>query len=233
MLARPSLVLIHTDKTRQWKHQLLALCNICIRTIANRFWKLIAHGELSGRQLIHRWPSNREALIAITILNKKVKIWFSYLHGSRTQVLRQYGALNYNRCDSLFSGSLMPGCYGRKNLCTKHVLIFPNKQSKLITWSPGRSLSIFYLHDRLLERSAKVSDELGGGSAAPVIRACSISAAWSHWRTSLVNYLQCRYSSSHWWVHLSRVGGSAQIKAMRKLLVLRIDSASYRELKPS
>ncbi len=112
---------------------------------------------------------------------------------------------------------------------------------------PGREAypgDVFYLHSRLLERSAKVSDELGGGSitALPFIetQAGDISAYIATNVISITDgqiFLKDSLFNSGVRPALdagssvSRVGGSAQIKAMKKVAgTLRIDLASYREL---
>ena len=103
---------------------------------------------------------------------------------------------------------------------------------------------MFYLHSRLLERSAKLNDELGGGSltALPIIetQAGDISA---YIPTNVISITdgQIFLESDLFYsgvrpglsagLSVSRVGGSAQIKAMKKVSgTLRIDLASYREL---
>ena len=139
----------------------------------------------------------------------------------------------------------------------KHVLIVYDDLSKqavayrelslLLRRPPGREAfpgDVFYLHSRLLERSAKVSDELGGGSitALPIIetQAGDISAYIATNVISITDgqiFLQDSLFNSgirpaiDAGSSVSRVGGSAQIKAMKKVAgTLRIDLASYREL---
>ena len=119
--------------------------------------------------------------------------------------------------------------------------------SLLLRRPPGREAfpgDVFYLHSRLLERSAKVSDELGGGSitALPIIetQAGDISAYIATNVISITDgqiFLQDSLFNSgirpaiDAGSSVSRVGGSAQIKAMKKVAgTLRIDLASYREL---
>jgi len=119
--------------------------------------------------------------------------------------------------------------------------------SLLLRRPPGREAfpgDVFYLHSRLLERSAKVSDELGGGSitALPFIetQAGDISA---YIATNVISITDGQIFLSDSLFNagirpaidagssVSRVGGSAQIKAMKKVAgTLRIDLASYREL---
>lgn len=139
----------------------------------------------------------------------------------------------------------------------RHVLIVYDDLSKqavayrelslLLRRPPGREAypgDVFYLHSRLLERSAKVSDELGGGSitALPFIetQAGDISAYIATNVISITDgqiFLKDSLFNSGVRPALdagssvSRVGGSAQIKAMKKVAgTLRIDLASYREL---
>ena len=119
--------------------------------------------------------------------------------------------------------------------------------SLLLRRPPGREAfpgDVFYLHSRLLERSAKVSDELGGGSitALPFIetQAGDISA---YIATNVISITDGQIFLGDGLFNagirpaidagssVSRVGGSAQIKAMKKVAgTLRIDLASYREL---
>ena len=119
--------------------------------------------------------------------------------------------------------------------------------SLLLRRPPGREAypgDIFYLHSRLLERASKLSDELGGGSltALPVIetQAGDVSAYIPTNVISITDgqiYLEPGMFNS--WIRpainvgisVSRVGGNAQIKAMKKVAgSLRIDLAQYREL---
>ena len=119
--------------------------------------------------------------------------------------------------------------------------------SLLLRRPPGREAypgDVFYLHSRLLERAAKLSDELGAGSltALPIIetQAGDISA---YIPTNVISITdgQIFLESDLFYsgvrpglsagLSVSRVGGSAQIKAMKKVSgTLRIDLASYREL---
>jgi F-type H+-transporting ATPase subunit alpha len=119
--------------------------------------------------------------------------------------------------------------------------------SLLLRRPPGREAypgDVFYLHSRLLERAAKLSDELGGGSltALPFVetQAGDISAYIPTNVISITDgqiFLQndLFYSGVRPAVDaglsVSRVGGSAQIKAMKKVAgTLRLDLASFREL---
>lgn len=139
----------------------------------------------------------------------------------------------------------------------KHVLIVYDDLSKqavayremslLLRRPPGREAypgDVFYLHSRLLERSAKLSDELGGGSmtALPVIetQAGDVSAYIPTNVISITDgqiYLQPElfYSGIRPAVDpgisVSRVGGSAQIKSMKKIAgTLKLAYSQYREL---
>ena len=139
----------------------------------------------------------------------------------------------------------------------KHVLIVFDDLSKqaeayrsvslLLRRPPGREAypgDVFYLHSRLLERCAKLSDELGGGSMTglPIIetKANDVSA---YIPTNVISITdgQCFLESDLFnsgvrpainvGISVSRVGGSAQSKAMKKVAGrLRLDLAQYREL---
>ena len=139
----------------------------------------------------------------------------------------------------------------------KHVLIVFDDLSKqaeayraislLLRRPPGREAypgDVFYLHSRLLERCAKLSDDLGGGSLTglPVIetKANDISA---YIPTNVISITdgQCFLESDLFnqgvrpainvGVSVSRVGGAAQIKAMKEVAgSLRLDLSQYREL---
>lgn len=187
----------------------------------------------------------------------------------RTQVetLRQYGALDYTivvtasasqRSPLLFLAPYTGVAMAEEFMYQgKHVLIVYDDLSKqavayrelslLLRRPPGREAfpgDVFYLHSRLLERSAKVSDELGGGSitALPFIetQAGDISA---YIATNVISITDGQIFLGDGLFNagirpaidagssVSRVGGSAQIKAMKKVAgTLRIDLASYREL---
>ena len=119
--------------------------------------------------------------------------------------------------------------------------------SLLLRRPPGREAypgDVFYLHSRLLERAAKLSDKLGGGSltALPIIetQAGDVSAYIPTNVISITDgqiYLETEMFNSGFrpavnpGLSVSRVGGSAQIKAMKKIAgSIRIDLAQYREL---
>ncbi|MFN0159552.1 MAG: F0F1 ATP synthase subunit alpha [Bacteroidota bacterium] len=119
--------------------------------------------------------------------------------------------------------------------------------SLLLRRPPGREAypgDVFYLHSRLLERASKLSDELGGGSltALPVIetQAGDVSAYIPTNVISITDgqiYLEPSLFNSgirpaiNVGISVSRVGGNAQIKAMKKIAGrLRLDLAQYREL---
>ncbi|MDG9121829.1 F0F1 ATP synthase subunit alpha [Streptococcus pneumoniae] len=187
----------------------------------------------------------------------------------RTQVetLRQYGALDYTIVVTASASQPSPllflapytGVAMAEEFMYqgKHVLIVYDDLSKqavayrelslLLRRPPGREAfpgDVFYLHSRLLERSAKVSDELGGGSitALPFIetQAGDISA---YIATNVISITDGQIFLGDGLFNagirpaidagssVSRVGGSAQIKAIKKVAgTLRIDLASYREL---
>ena len=186
---------------------------------------------------------------------------------TQVEILRQYGALDYTIVVTASASQPSPllflAPYAGVTMAEefmyegKHVLIVYDDLSKqavayrelslLLRRPPGREAypgDVFYLHSRLLERSAKVSDELGGGSitALPFIetQAGDISA---YIATNVISITDGQiflkddlfYSGIRPAIDagssVSRVGGSAQIKAMKKVAgTLRIDLASYREL---
>ena len=119
--------------------------------------------------------------------------------------------------------------------------------SLLLRRPPGREAypgDVFYLHSRLLERAARLSDELGGGSltALPIIetQAGDVSAYIPTNVISITDgqiYLETEMFNAGFrpainaGLSVSRVGGSAQIKAMKKIAgPIRTDLAQYREL---
>lgn len=129
---------------------------------------------------------------------------------------------------------------------SKHAVAY-RELSLLLKRPPGREAfpgDVFYLHSRLLERAAKLSDELGGGSitALPIIetQAGDISAYIPTNVISITDgqiFLQSDlfYSGVRPAINaglsVSRVGGNAQIKAVKKVSgTLRLDLAAYREL---
>ena len=187
----------------------------------------------------------------------------------RTQVetLRKHGALDYTIVVTASASQPSPLLYIAPYAGVamaeefmyngKHVLIVYDDLSKqavayrelslLLRRPPGREAypgDVFYLHSRLLERSAKVSDDLGGGSitALQIIQtqAGDISAYIATNVISITDgqiFLQENLFNSgirpaiDAGSSVSRVGGSAQIKAMKKVAgTLRLDLASYREL---
>ena len=119
--------------------------------------------------------------------------------------------------------------------------------SLLLKRPPGREAypgDVFYLHSRLLERAARLSDKLGGGSltALPIIetQAGEVSAYIPTNVISITDgqiYLETEMFNSGFrpainaGLSVSRVGGSAQIKAMKKIAApIRVELAQYREL---
>jgi len=139
----------------------------------------------------------------------------------------------------------------------KHALVIYDDLSKhadayrqlslLLRRPPGREAfpgDVFYLHSRLLERACKLSDELGGGSltALPVIETQAGDVA-AYIPTNVISITdgQIFLESSLFYsgirpainvgISVSRVGGNAQTKAMKKVAGrLRLDLAQYREL---
>src|SRR5437588_2525765 len=140
---------------------------------------------------------------------------------------------------------------GRHALCvyddlTKHAYAY-RQMSLLLRRPPGREAypgDVFYLHSRLLERAVKLNEDLGGGSltALPIIetQAGDVSAYIPTNVSSITDgqiFLEADLFYSgvrpavNVGISVSRVGGSAQSRAMRKVAGrLRLDLAQYREL---
>lgn len=129
---------------------------------------------------------------------------------------------------------------------SKHAAAY-RQMSLLLRRPPGREAfpgDVFYLHSRLLERASKLNDELGGGSltALPIIETQEGDVA-AYIPTNVISitdgqiYLETNLFNSgirpaiDVGLSVSRVGGNAQIKAMKKVAgMLRLDLAQYREL---
>jgi F-type H+-transporting ATPase subunit alpha len=140
---------------------------------------------------------------------------------------------------------------GRHALCiyddlSKHAVSY-REISLLLRRPPGREAypgDVFYLHSRLLERAAKLNDDLGGGSltALPIIetQAGDVSAYIPTNVISITDgqiYLELDLFNAglrpaiNVGISVSRVGGNAQIKAMKQVAgMLRLEMAQYREL---
>ncbi|WP_046174583.1 F0F1 ATP synthase subunit alpha [Domibacillus indicus] len=183
------------------------------------------------------------------------------------ETLRKHGALDYTIVVTASASSPAPMLYLAPYTGVsmaeefmfngKHVLIVYDDLSKqaaayrelslLLRRPPGREAypgDVFYLHSRLLERAAKLNDELGAGSitALPFVetQAGDISAYIPTNVISITDgqiFLQSDLFFSgvrpaiNAGLSVSRVGGSAQIKAMKKVAgTLRLDLAAYREL---
>jgi proton translocating ATP synthase, F1 alpha subunit len=129
---------------------------------------------------------------------------------------------------------------------SKHAVAY-REMSLLLRRPPGREAypgDVFYLHSRLLERAAKLSDKLGGGSitALPIIETMagdvtayiptnviSITDGQIFLETEL--FYAGQRPAINAGISVSRVGGNAQIKAMKQVAgTLRLDLAQYREL---
>ncbi|HFI0462811.1 TPA: F0F1 ATP synthase subunit alpha [Streptococcus suis] len=181
--------------------------------------------------------------------------------------LQSFGAMDYTIVMSASASQPAPLLYLAPYAATamaeefmydgKHVLIIYDDLSKqaaayremslLLKRPPGREAypgDVFYLHSRLLERSAKLSDSLGGGSitSLPIVetQAGDISA---YIPTNVISITDGQIFLESDLFHsgvrpainpglsVSRVGGSAQLKPMKQVSgTLRIDLASYREL---
>ena len=186
---------------------------------------------------------------------------------SLVNTLNEYGAMDYTTVVASTASELAPlqyiapyaGCaIGEEWMeAGKDVLIIYDDLSKhatayrtlslLLKRPPGREAypgDVFYLHSRLLERAARLSDELGGGSltALPIIetQAGDVSAYIPTNVISITDgqiYLDTEMFNSGFrpavnaGLSVSRVGGSAQIKAMKKIAApIRTELAQYSEL---
>ena len=183
------------------------------------------------------------------------------------KTLTEYGAMDYTTVVSSTASELAPLQYiapytgsangeelmesGKDVLViyddlTKHAAAY-RTLSLLLRRPPGREAypgDVFYLHSRLLERAARLSDELGGGSltALPIIetQAGDVSAYIPTNVISITDgqiYLETEMFNAGFrpavnaGLSVSRVGGSAQIKAMKKIAApIRVELAQYREL---
>jgi len=129
---------------------------------------------------------------------------------------------------------------------SKHAVAY-RALSLLLERSPGREAypgDVFYLHSRLLERSSRLSDELGGGSitALPIIETQSGDVS-AYIPTNVISitdgqiflesdlFFEGMRPAVNVGLSVSRVGGAAQTKAMKKVSgCLRIELAQYREM---
>lgn len=183
------------------------------------------------------------------------------------QTLQDKGALEYTIVVSATASDVAPlqyiapyaGCAMGEYFMYKgkHVLIVYDDLSKhavayrtmslLLRRPPGREAypgDVFYLHSRLLERSAKLSDSLGGGSitALPIIETqagdvsayiptnvISITDGQIYLETEL--FFEGQRPAINAGISVSRVGGKAQVKAMKDVSApVKLDLAQYREL---
>ena len=186
---------------------------------------------------------------------------------SIVKTLEEYGAMAYTTVVASTASELAPlqyiapysGCaIGEEWMeAGKDVLVVYDDLSKhatayrtlslLLRRPPGREAypgDVFYLHSRLLERAARLSDELGGGSltALPIIetQAGDVSAYIPTNVISITDgqiYLETEMFNAGFrpavnaGLSVSRVGGAAQIKAIKKLAApIRTELAQYREL---
>ncbi len=183
------------------------------------------------------------------------------------EVLRQHGAMDYTTV--VLAGASDPaplqyiapyaGCAMAEYFMYKgqHTLVVYDDLSKqavayrelslLMRRPPGREAypgDVFYCHSRLLERSARLSDALGGGSltALPIVETLEGEVS-AYIPTNVISitdgqiYLQPdlffagQRPAMNVGISVSRVGGNAQIKAMKKVAGgMRLDLASFREL---
>ena len=186
---------------------------------------------------------------------------------SLVKTLEEFGAMSYTTVVASTASELAPlqyiapyaGCaIGEEWMeAGQDVLIVYDDLSKhaaayrtlslLLKRPPGREAypgDVFYLHSRLLERAARLSDKLGGGSltALPIIETQAGDES-AYIPTNVISitdgqiYLETEMFNSGFrpainaGLSVSRVGGSAQIKAMKKIAApIRVELAQYREL---
>ena len=186
---------------------------------------------------------------------------------SIVKTLEEYGAMDYTTVVASTASEMAPlqyiapyaGCaIGEEWMeAGQDVLVVYDDLSKhaaayrtlslLLKRPPGREAypgDVFYLHSRLLERAARLSDELGGGSltALPIIetQAGDVSAYIPTNVISITDgqiYLETEMFNAGFrpavnaGLSVSRVGGAAQIKAIKKIAApIRVELAQYREL---
>jgi F-type H+/Na+-transporting ATPase subunit alpha len=183
------------------------------------------------------------------------------------ETLREHGAMEYTIVVAANASDPAPMQYIAPYAATalaehfmwqgKHTLVVYDDLSKqaqayrqlslVLRRPPGREAypgDVFYLHSRLLERAAKLSDELGGGSltALPIIETQGGDVS-AYIPTNVISITDGQIflepdlffsgvrPAVNVGISVSRVGGSAQIKAMKKVAGrLRLDLAQYREL---
>ena len=186
---------------------------------------------------------------------------------SIVKTLEEYGAMSYTTVVVSTASELAPlqyiapysGCAIGEEWMEegKDVLVVYDDLSKhatayrtlslLLRRPPGREAypgDVFYLHSRLLERAARLSDELGGGSltALPIIET-QVGDVSAYIPTNVISitdgqiYLETEMFNSGFrpavnaGLSVSRVGGAAQIKAIKKIAApIRVELAQYREL---
>jgi F-type H+-transporting ATPase subunit alpha len=183
------------------------------------------------------------------------------------ETLREHGAMEYTIIVTASASDPAPMQYIAPYAATalaehfmwqgKHTLVVYDDLSKqaqayrqlslILRRPPGREAypgDVFYLHSRLLERAAKLSDELGGGSltALPIIETQGGDVS-AYIPTNVISITDGQIflepdlffsgvrPAVNVGISVSRVGGAAQIKAMKKVAGrLRLDLAQYREL---
>jgi F-type H+-transporting ATPase subunit alpha len=221
----------------------------------------VAIDTIISQRVFKNDPKNKVFCIYVAVGQKQSTV------AQVVEKLRQFGALEYTCVVSAPAASPAPmqflapftGCtlgeFFRDN--GQHALIIYDDLSKhavayrqlslLLRRPPGREAypgDVFYIHSRLLERAAKMSDKNGAGSltALPIIETqagdvsayiptnvISITDGQIFLETNLFNAGQ--RPAINVGLSVSRVGGNAQIKAMKEVAgTLRLDLANYREL---
>lgn len=218
---------------------------------------------INQKQINEKAKSEKEKLYCIYVAIGQKRSTVAQV----VKTLKDYGAMEYTTVVAATASDAAPlqfiapysGCamgeYFRDN--GMHAVIFFDDLSKqatayrqmslLLRRPPGREAypgDVFYLHSRLLERSAKMSDEKGGGSltAMPVIETqagdvsayiptnvISITDGQIFLETSL--FYQGIRPAVNVGISVSRVGSAAQIKAMKQVAgKIKLDLAQYREM---
>jgi F-type H+-transporting ATPase subunit alpha len=224
---------------------------------------MIPIGRGQRELIIGDRQTGKTALVVDTILNQKdTGVFCIYVAiGQRestvarvVKTFEEHGAMEYLQYIAPYAGCAMGEDFRDRG---EHVVLVYDDLSKqavayrqlslLLRRPPGREAypgDIFYLHSRLLERAAKLSDEKGGGSltALPIIETQAGDVA-AYIPTNVISITdgQIFLETDLFYagirpginvgISVSRVGGKAQAKAMRKVAGrLRLDLAQFREL---
>ena len=244
-----------------------------IQTSKYRQIERVASGVISRKSVDTPLQTGIKAIDSMVPIGQNVKFIYVAIGqkastvASIVKTLEEFGAMSYTTIVASTASELAPlqyiapyaGCAigeewmenGQDVLVvyddlSKHAAAY-RTLSLLLKRPPGREAypgDVFYLHSRLLERAARLSDKLGGGSltALPIIetQAGDVSAYIPTNVISITDgqiYLETEMFNAGFrpainaGLSVSRVGGSAQIKAMKKIAApIRTELAQYREL---